>query len=93
MSDASSDDRDIDERLARLASATAHVRPRADFSRLVMQRISTEPVSPLLALRTPAWRFLPIGMVAAALALMWAVSVNGQVNEAMASSDDVELSW
>ena len=84
---------DVDARLARLASATANIRPRTDFSSLVMQRIALEPLSPLLALRTPAWRFLPLGMVAAALALMWAVSVDGQVNEAMAASDDTELSW
>jgi hypothetical protein len=88
-----SHEQDIDARLSRLAEATAGVRPRADFSGRVMQRIDAEQAGTLLALRTPAWRFFPVGMLAAALALFWAVSVNDQVNEAMASSDDTELSW
>jgi len=88
-----SQEQDIDARLSRLAEATATVRPRADFSGRVMQRIGAEQAGTLLALRTPAWRFFPVGMLAAALALFWAVSVNDQVNEAMASSDDTELSW
>lgn len=84
---------DIDAKLARLASATAGVRPRADFSSLVMQRIGQEQLGTLFALRAPARRFLPLGMLAAALAMFWAVSVDSQVNEALASSDDVELAW
>jgi hypothetical protein len=86
-------DDDIDARLARLASATERVAPRADFSARVMARIGEEQLSPLLALRAPARRFLPLGMLAAALAMVWAVSVSNQVNEALASSDDTELSW
>ncbi|HYP91188.1 MAG TPA: hypothetical protein VEQ59_23645 [Polyangiaceae bacterium] len=88
-----SHEEDIDARLSRLSAATAGVRPRADFSRRVMQGIYAEPAGGLLALRSPASRFLPVGMLAAALALVWAVSVNNQVNEAMASSDDTELAW
>ena len=88
-----SHEQDIEARLSRLADATAGVRPRADFSRRVMQRIGQEQPATLLALRTPAWRFFPVGLMAAALALFWAVSVDNQVNEAMAASDDTELSW
>ncbi|HYQ14233.1 MAG TPA: hypothetical protein VEQ58_00690 [Polyangiaceae bacterium] len=88
-----SHEEDIDARLSRLSGATAGVRPRADFSSRVMQRIEAEPPGAWFALRAPASRFLPVGMLAAALALVWAVSVNNQVNEAMASSDDTELSW
>jgi hypothetical protein len=88
-----SHEEDIDARLARLAGATAGVRPRADFSKLVMQRIGSEQLGTLYALRTPARHFLPLGMLAAALAMFWAVSVDGQVNEALASSDDTELVW
>jgi hypothetical protein len=88
-----SHDEDIDAKLARLASATAGVRPRADFSGLVMQRIGHEQLGTLYALRAPARRFLPLGMLAAALAMFWAVSVDNQVDEALASSDDVELAW
>ena len=41
----------------------------------------------------PARRFVPLGMLAAAMAMVWAVSVSSQVDEAMAASDDTELSW
>jgi hypothetical protein len=88
-----SHDEDIEARLARLASATAGVRPRADFSHRVMQRIGQEQLGTLYALGAPARRFFPLGMLAAALALVWAVSASSQVDEAMASSDDAELSW
>jgi hypothetical protein len=88
-----SHDEDIDAKLARLAGATAGVRPRADFSSRVMQRIGHEQLGTLFALRAPARRFLPLGMLAAALAMFWAVSVDSQVNEALAASDDVELAW
>ena len=87
----SEQDADIDARVTRLAAATASLRPRADFSSRVMQRIAEEHPSGLLALRLPARRFFPIGMLAAALALVWAVSVDNQVSEALATSDDTEL--
>jgi hypothetical protein len=88
-----SHDEDIEARLSRLAKATGDVRPRADFTERVMLRIGTEQAFGLAALRAPARRFLPFGVLAAALALVWAVSVNNQVNEAVASSDDTELAW
>lgn len=88
-----SHEEDIETRLSRLAAATAGVEPRRDFSNRVMLRIGSEQVFGLAALRAPASRFLPLGMLAAALALIWAVSVNNQVNEAVASSDDTELVW
>ena len=88
-----SHDEDIDTRLARLAAATADVGPRAGFSHRVMQRIGQEQLGTLYALGAPARRFFPLGMLAAALALVWAVSASSQVDEAMASSDDTELSW
>lgn len=84
---------DMDARLSRLATATDGIRPRAGFSSRVMARIGQEQPGTLFALRTPARRFIPFGMLAAALALVWAVSVDSQVNEALAVSDEVELSW
>lgn len=84
---------DIDARLARLAKATEGVRPRADFSQRVMREITAPAPLSVTALRAPAGRFLPFGMLAAAAALIWAVSVDNQVNEALASSDDMELVW
>jgi len=88
-----SHEEDIDARLSRLAQATENLRPRADFSHRVMSRIAAERTPSLAALGAPARRFLPFGMLAAAAALIWAVSVNNQVNEAVASSDDTELTW
>jgi hypothetical protein len=88
-----SHDEDIDARLSRLAAATTELRPRAGFSSRVMQRIGQEQLGTLYALNAPARRFLPLGMLAAALAMVWAVSVSSQVDEAMAASDDTELSW
>jgi hypothetical protein len=58
-----------------------------------MQRIGQEQLGTLYALGVPARRLFPLGMLAAALALVWAVSASSQVDEAMAASDDTELSW
>jgi hypothetical protein len=88
-----SHDDEIDARLARLASGTEELRPRVGFSSRVMQRIGQEQLGTLYALNVPARRFLPLGMLAAALAMVWAVSVSSQVDEAMAAADDTELSW
>jgi hypothetical protein len=87
----SHDDADLDARLARLGQATAGIEPRADFATRVMQRIEQEPAGMLISLQVPARRFFPISMVAAAVALLWAVAVDRQVDEVMATSDDVEL--
>ncbi len=88
-----SHDQDIDARLSRLAASTEQVGPRAGFSNRVMQRIGHEQLGTLYALGKPARRFVPLGMLAAAMAMVWAVSVSSQVDEAMAASDDTELSW
>lgn len=88
-----SHEEDIDEKLARLANATRAVGPSADFSARVMQRIGGEQLGILYALRVPARRLLPLGVLAAAAAMFWAVSVDSQVNDALASSDDMELVW
>jgi hypothetical protein len=88
-----SHEEDIDARFARLTASTAELGPRPGFSSRVMQRIGQEQLGTLYALNAPARRFLPLGMLAAALAMVWAVSVSSQVNEALAASDDTELSW
>jgi hypothetical protein len=72
-----SHDEDIDARLARLMAGTEGVGPRPGFSNRVMTRIAEEPP----------------GMLAACLAMVWAVSVTSQVDEALAAGDDTELSW
>jgi len=88
-----SDETDIDARLARLAAATEGIGASPGFSSRVMARIGEEQLGTLFALRAPARRFLPLGMLAAAAAFVWAISVSSQVDEAMASSDDTELVW
>jgi hypothetical protein len=88
-----SHDEDIDARLARLMAGTDGVGPRPGFSNRVMARIAEEPAGTLIALGAPARRFLPLGMLAACLAMVWAVSVTSQVDEALAAGDDTELSW
>ncbi len=88
-----SHEENIDARLSRLSKSTEGLRPRAGISSRVMARIGTEQALSLTALRAPASRFLPFGMLAAAAALIWAVSVNNQVNEAVAASDDTEPVW
>ncbi len=88
-----SPDEDIDAKLARLTNATLAVGPRPGFSSRVMARIQEEPAITLFALNTPARRFFPLGMLAACLAMVWAVSVTSQVDEALAASDDTELAW
>jgi|EndMetStandDraft_2_1072991.scaffolds.fasta_scaffold362994_2 hypothetical protein len=88
-----SHEEDIDAKLLRLSNATAGIGPRADFSSRVRQRIGREQLGTLYALRAPARRFLPLGVLAAALAMFWAVSVDNQVNEELAASDDMELAW
>lgn len=88
-----SHDQRIDDELARLGRATAQVRPRADFSARVMERIGHEQLGTLYVLGTTARRFFPLGVLAAAAAMFWAVSVDSQVSEALASTDDLELMW
>jgi len=86
-------DRELDERLARLGSGTSDIRARPGFSSRVMARVAQEQLGGIFALGAPARRFLPLGMLAAAAALVWAVSINSQVDEAIATSDDTELAW
>lgn len=84
---------DIEARLARLKADTDGITARPGFSSRVMARIGEEQLGTLYALRAPARRFLPLGMLAAAAAFVWAISVDSQVDEAIASSDDTVLVW
>ncbi len=88
-----SHDEDIDARLARLTSTTEGLGPRAGFSSRVMASINEESSVTLLSLSAPARRFFPLGVLAACLAMVWAMSVTSQVDEALAASDDTVLSW
>jgi hypothetical protein len=88
------DDR-IDAELARIAQATAPLRPRAGYLERVMAAVHAES---LLGWRhelvRSARRLVPLAGIAAAAALTWAVVSERSTDEAFASWDDsVELEW
>lgn len=78
---------DIEQRLARLAGASAALRPSAGFSARVMLAIEAEAAPSFLeATWFSARRLLPVAAVAAALAVVWAVQVDGSVDDELATS-------
>jgi hypothetical protein len=78
---------DIDQRLARLTSASDALRPSAGFSARVMRAINSETVPNFWE---NAWfssrRLLPIAALATALAVGWAVQVDRSVDDELAAS-------
>jgi hypothetical protein len=81
------DQEDIDQRLARLASATHALRPSAGFAARVWQAIDAEARP---SFWENAWfssrRLLPVAAIAAALAVGWAVQVDRSVDDELATS-------
>jgi len=78
---------DIEQRLSRLAGATEALRPSAGFSARVMLAIEAEAAPSFLeATWFSARRLVPVAAIAAALAVVWAVQVDGSVDDALASS-------
>ena len=81
------DPEDIDQRLARLSGATDALRPSHGFSARVMQAIDAE-ASP--SFFETAWfsarRLVPVAAIAAALAVVWAVQVDGTVDDELATT-------
>lgn len=78
---------DIEQRLSRLAGATEGLRPSAGFSARVMLSIEAEAAPTFLeATWFSARRLVPVAAIAAALAVVWAVQVDGSVDDALASS-------
>jgi hypothetical protein len=81
------DQEDIEQRLARLTGATEGLRPSAGFSARVMLAIDREPAPGFFeAAWFSARRLLPVAAVAAALAVVWAVQVDGTVDDELATS-------
>lgn len=82
-----SEPEDFDQRLARLSSATNALRPSAGFSARVMLAIEHE-ASPSFLESTwfSARRLLPVAAIAAAMAVVWAVQVDGSVDDELATS-------
>ncbi len=81
------DHEDIDQRLSRLSGATEAVRPRAGFSARVMLAVNAE-ASPGFFESTwfSARRLLPVAAIAAELAVVWAVQVDGTFEDDLATS-------
>jgi hypothetical protein len=78
---------DIDQRLARLASSTEGLHASTGFSARVMQAIDAEA---LPGFWENAWfssrRLLPVAVIAAVLAVGWAVQVDRSVDDELATS-------
>lgn len=81
------DPNDIDQRLSRLAGATDSLAPSAGFSARVMLAIERDAMPGFLE---STWfsgrRLLPVAAICAALAVVWAVQVDGTVDDALATS-------
>ena len=82
-----SEQEDIEQRLSRLAGVTEALRPSAGFSARVMAAIDAETAPNFLeAAWLSARRLVPVAAIAAALAVVWAVQVDGSVDDELATS-------
>ena len=78
---------DIEQRLARLSGATHALRPSAGFSARVMLAIEHEAAPSFLeSTWFSARRLLPVAAIATAMAVLWAVQVDGSVDDELAAS-------
>jgi len=78
---------DIEQRLARLSATTDALRPSAGFSARVMLAIEHEAAPSFLETTWfSARRLLPVAAIAAAMAVLWAVQVDGSVDDELATS-------
>jgi len=77
----------IEQRLARLSGSTDALRPSAGFAERVMLAIGAE-AAPSFFESTwfSARRLLPVAAIAAAMAVVWAVQVDGTVDDELATS-------
>ena len=82
-----SEQEDFEQRLARLSGATNALRPSAGFSARVMLAIEHEAAPSFLETTWfSARRLLPVAAIAAAVAVVWAVQVDGTVDDELATS-------
>jgi len=78
---------DIEQRLARLSAASDALRPSAGFSARVMFAINQQAAPSFLETTWfSARRLLPVAAIAAAMAVVWAVQVDGAVDDELATS-------
>lgn len=89
-----SDERDLDERLARLTQATEPLRPGPGFAERVMVEVHARQPGVLDELWVSSRRLLPLAMAAAVLAVGMAWQSESAVNQALAVSYAApELEW
>ena len=82
-----SEQEDFEQRLARLSGASNGLKPSAGFSARVMLAIGHEPAPSFLETTWfSARRLLPVAALAAAMAVGWAVQVDGSVDDELATS-------
>ena len=80
---------DLDE----LLEKTRDIEPRAGFSDRVMRAASAERVGLLAFVPRASKRFVPIAAIAAAAAIVWAVTAARDADDATASDDSTEVEW
>ena len=81
------DQEDIEQRLLRLSGETNALRPSPGFSARVMAAIERERAPSFLeSTWFSARRMLPVAAIAAAMAVVWAVQVDGAVDDELATS-------
>jgi hypothetical protein len=84
----------MDTRLSRLTGATDALRPSPGFTARVMSAVHREPAGLSFGLLRWAPRIVPVALLAAVFALLWAARAEKTMNEAMAVSyDAVEVGW
>jgi hypothetical protein len=80
--------------LDELLEKTKDVKPRDGFPDRVMHAVQAERVGLLAFVPRASRRFVPIAALAAAAAVVWAVTAIRDADDATASSDDsVEVAW
>ncbi len=80
--------------LDELLEKTGGVQPRAGFSDRVMHAVEGERVGMLAFVPRASKRFVPIAALAAAAAIVWAVTAIRDADDATASSDEsAEAEW
>lgn len=102
MNDAGDSTDDFERQLRTLASRTEHVAVRADFTERVMTAVALEATQraptadPVDTTWRLGWRVLPAALLAATVALLFAVQSSSLYDDALVSTYDemsVELSW
>lgn len=87
-------DETLEQRLARLGAGTAAVRPRGGFNDRVMRAVQSSRPSLFDGVLRSARAMVPVALVAAALAVGWAVRTDRAADMALAASfDAVETEW